>query len=99
MGRRSELLVLPQGAIEKRRARIGRQRLSEILAGTSGLEWSAEPFVLGQCSFEQRPRTGRVALPDVQQSRSAIDGRPQHGDSLADTFGFGQESAKGFCIL
>src|SRR5438309_1376507 len=99
MGRRSELLVLQQGAIEKRRARIGRQRLSKVLAGSSGLERIAEPLILGQRSFEREPSTNRIALPEVQQSRSAIDGRPQHGDRLADAFSFGQESAKGFCIL
>jgi hypothetical protein len=99
MGRRSELLVLPPGAIEKRRALIGRQRLSKVLAGSSGLERIAEPLVLGQRAFEEEPSSSRIALPEAQQSCGAIDGRPQHGDRLADPFGFGQESAKAVSIL
>ncbi len=95
----TQLLILPQRGIEHRGALIDRQRLRKVLARSSGLEGIAEPFVLGQCSFEQRPRTGRVALPEVQQSRGAIDGRPQHGDSLADAFGLGQKRPKFFGIM
>src|SRR5437773_12028613 len=96
---RTELLILPQRGVEHRGALIDGQRLRKVLAGSCGLEGVAEPFVRGQCSFERRPRTSRIALPELQQSRSAIDGRSQHGDSLADTFGLGQERAKFFGIM
>ncbi len=95
----TELLILLQRGIEHGGALIHGQRLSKVLARPSGLKGIAEPFVVGQCSFEQRPRTGRVTLPEVQQPVSAIDGRPQDGDSLADAVGLGQKRPKFFGIM
>src|SRR2546430_5358187 len=99
VGPRSDMLVLPERGVEQRGALIFRQRFGEVLARSSRLKGIAEPFVRGQRSFERRPSTGRVALPVVQQSRSAIDGRPQHGDRLADAFALGQKRPKFFGIM
>src|ERR1700693_3632776 len=97
-GRRTESLILPECSVEHRRALVGSQRVGEVLARASCLEWIAESFVFGQGTFERRPGRGRIALPEMHESDGAIDRWSQHSDRLADAFSLGQERPKAFGI-
>ena len=78
--RRAESLVLPPSSVEHRRTLFGRQRACEVFARASRLKGIAKPFIFVRGTFERRPGSGRIALPETHESDGAVDRRSQHSD-------------------